>query len=74
MTKPVFSTRVDDQNPVHTRITVFNRGGNAGTLVVNTGDAAELIARIEGKGTSVVNQQAEVVTGTMVGTVIKRLG
>ena len=45
--KPVFSTRIDDQNPVHTRITVFNRGGNSGTLVVNTSDASELIARIE---------------------------
>jgi hypothetical protein len=47
--KPIFSTRIDDQNPAHTRVTVFNRGGNAGTLTVNTSDAAELIARIEGK-------------------------
>jgi hypothetical protein len=70
--KPIFSTRIDDQNPVHTRVTVFNRGGNAGTLTVNTSDAAELIARIEGR-VSTVNQQADIVTGTMVGAVIESL-
>ena len=50
----LFSTRIDDENPVHTQVTVFNRGGNAGTLCVNTGDAAELIRRIEGKTELVV--------------------
>ena len=70
----LFSTRIDDENPVHTRVTVFNRGGNAGTLCVNTEDVEELVARIEGKRSSIVNQQAEIVTGTMVGSVIERLG
>ena len=47
--KPVFSTRVDDENPVHVRLTVFNRGGNAGQLCVNTADAELLITRIGGQ-------------------------
>ena len=46
--KPVISTKTEDQNPVHTRIKVWNRGGLAGTLVVNTDDAAEIIGRLEG--------------------------
>jgi len=72
VSKPIFSTRIDDQNPVHTWISVFNRGGLSGTLVVNTDDVEELVARIEGKVHS-VNQQANVVSGTMVGAVIKNL-
>jgi len=31
------------------RLTVFNRGGNAGQLCVNAADAELLIARIEGR-------------------------
>jgi len=47
--KPVYTTRIDEKNPVHVRLTVFNRGGNAGQLCVNTADAELLIARIEGR-------------------------
>ena len=47
--KPVYTTRIDERNPVHVRLTVFNRGGNAGQLCVNTADADLLIARIEGR-------------------------
>ena len=46
--KPVISTRIVDQNPVHIRIKVWNRGGLAGTLVVNTADAVEIIGRLQG--------------------------
>jgi len=70
----LFSTRINDSNPVHTTIAVFNRDEQAGTLCVNTEDVEELVARIEGKRSSIVNQQAEIVTGTMVGSVIERLG
>jgi len=47
--KPVYSVRIDDENPVHVRLTVFNRGGNSGQLCVNTADAELLIERIEGR-------------------------
>ena len=46
--KPVISTKIENQNPVHTAIKVWNRGGLAGTLVVNTDDAAEIIGRLQG--------------------------
>ena len=75
MSKPIFSTRVDDQNPVHTRISIFNRGGNSGVLVVNTDDADELIRRLEGNS-AIVNQQIDTVEqhASVVGVTIERLG
>lgn len=66
--KEKFTVRIEDQNPVHTRVTVFNYGGNAGTLTINTSDVPEFIRRISG-GVS-VNQQMENVSGTVVGAVI----
>ena len=45
----IFSAHIIDENPVHTRISVFNRGGLAGRLCVNTYDAALLIARLTGQ-------------------------
>ena len=67
----MFTVRIEDQNPVHTRITVFNRGGNAGTLTINTSDVDEFITRLT-SGIS-VSQQVDVVTGAMVGVVIGKL-
>ena len=46
MSKPIITTRIDHQDTVHTHITVFNRGANAGTLIVNTSDADEIIDRL----------------------------
>ena len=54
--KPVFSVRIDDKNPVHVRLTVFNRGGNAGQLCVNTADAELLVERIEASVEWIENQ------------------
>ena len=71
--KPIISTEIDDQNPVHTRIKVWNRGRLAGTLVVNTSDAAEIISRLEGDGHTNINQEVgviergAVVTGVSIG-------
>lgn len=44
--KPILSARIDDQNAVHTVLTVFNRGGNAGKLTVCTDDAEEIMKRL----------------------------
>lgn len=57
--KPVISTKIDDQNPVHTRIKVWNRGKLAGTLIINTDDAAEIIGRLEGASASIRKKVAE---------------
>lgn len=48
MSKSLFSLRVDDQNPRHTRLTVFNRGANAGTLTILTDDLDEFQKRLSG--------------------------
>lgn len=48
MDKPLLTARVEDQNPAHTRIKVWNRGGLAGTLVVGTSDAKRVMARLVG--------------------------
>ena len=48
--KPTFTVHVTDQNPVHTRIKVYNRGGLSGELVVNTADAQELMDRLPDRG------------------------
>ena len=45
----IFSAHIIDENPVHTRISVFNRGGLAGRLCVNTYDVALLITRLTGR-------------------------
>ena len=71
--KPIISTKIEDQNPVHTRIKVWNRGGLAGTLVVNTSDAVEIIRRLEGDGHTSINQEVgiieegAIVTGISIG-------
>jgi len=59
--KPIISTKIEDQNPVHTRIKVWNRGGLAGTLVVNTSDAAEIIRRLEGDGHTSISQEVDTI-------------
>jgi len=41
-----FSTHTRAVNPVHTRVAVYNRGGLAGELCVNTQDAREFQRRI----------------------------
>ena len=48
MSKPLFSIRIDDQNPKHTRLTIFNRGANAGQLTILTGDFDEFQKRLGG--------------------------
>ena len=40
------STRIDRQNPRHTRISVFQNGGLAGTLTVETEYAQQVIDRL----------------------------
>jgi len=45
-TTEMWSVKVYDENPVHTWLKVYNYGGLAGTLCVNTGDAPELVARL----------------------------
>ena len=71
--KPIISTKIEDQNPVHTRIKVWNRGGFAGTLVVNTSDAAEIVGQLEGDGHTSISQEVgtiergAVVTGISIG-------
>ena len=45
-TTEMWSAKVYDENPVHTRLKVYNYGGLAGTLCVNTSDAPELVARL----------------------------
>ena len=45
-TTEMWSAEVYDENPVHTRLKVYNYGGLAGTLRVNTSDAPELVARL----------------------------
>ena len=45
-TTEMWSAEVYDENPVHTRLKVYNYGGLAGTLCVNTSDAPELVARL----------------------------
>ena len=47
MSKPVFFLRIDDLKSKHTRVTVFNRGANAGTLVINTDDLPFLFETFE---------------------------
>jgi len=54
MNKPLFSIRVDDQNERHTTVTVFNRGANSGTLVINTEDFDEFQKRLS--GASIITQ------------------
>ena len=45
----ISSLRRDERsNEVHTYLTVFNRGGNAGTLCVNTSDADVIVKRLLG--------------------------
>ena len=46
--KPIISTKTEEQNPIYTHIKVWSRGSLAGTLVVNTDDAAEIIGRLQG--------------------------
>ena len=46
MNKPTFTIRIDDQNPVHARVTVFNRGGSAGQLCINTSDLGTFAKRL----------------------------
>lgn len=50
MSKPelTFSFRVNDLNSRHTRLTVFNRGANAGTLTILTEDSEEFMTRLMG--------------------------
>ena len=48
--KPLLSARVEDKNETHTVIGVFNRGGKAGVLTVNTEDAAEILAVLDQEG------------------------
>ncbi len=43
------SARVEITNPVHTRITVFQDGGNAGVLTVDTKVAAKVLAILNGE-------------------------
>lgn len=42
----ITSTRVEEGH--HDRVTVWNRGANAGTLTVQAGDGAEVAARLMG--------------------------
>ena len=42
-----FSLHTFSTNPVHTRFSVYNRGGCAGDLCINTSDAAEFQRRID---------------------------
>ena len=73
--KPIISIKIENQNPVHTRIKVYNRGGLAGTLVVNTDDAAEIIRRLEGDGHTSINQAVGVIErgATVTGISISKL-
>lgn len=66
-----FSFRVDDQNVVHTRLTIFNHGANAGVLIISTDDVEEFKSRLAGG--SGIQQNAETVNGTMIGAVIHSL-
>jgi hypothetical protein len=52
MSKAIISSLRRDKrsNEVHTCLTVFNRGGNAGTLCVNTSDADAIAKRLLGAG------------------------
>lgn len=52
MDKPLLTVKVEDRNPAHTRIKVWNRGGLAGTLTINTSDAAVVIGRLLGRAGS----------------------
>lgn len=49
--KPIFSLRLDDLNPRHARVSVFNRGGNAGTLCIDASDLSRLAQRLADNGT-----------------------
>jgi len=60
--KPVISTKTEEQNPAHTRIKVWNRGALAGTLVINTADAAEIVGRLEGASAHIRELVAEQAT------------
>lgn len=42
------TTRIDHANPAHTQITIFQDGGNAGLLTVDSDCAYELIERLSG--------------------------
>lgn len=46
MAKLVVSSIRIDKNPRHWRITVFNRGGNAGTLCVDVEDGPTFVERL----------------------------
>jgi hypothetical protein len=74
MSKPLFSIRIDDQNPKHTRLTVFNRGANAGTLIINTDDLDELQKRLS--GATVISQSVGTIGpgANVTGVKIDRIG
>ena len=59
MAKKMFTARVESENPVHTRVKVYNYGGYSGTLVVNTDDADELIRRLT--GAAQINQRVDTI-------------
>ena len=44
------SVRIDSSNDIHTRITVFQDGGNAGQLCMNTKEAHLFIDALESYG------------------------
>ena len=43
----VLSAKVTEENNVHTRIAVWNRGGYSGELVVNTSDAKAILGALK---------------------------
>lgn len=71
MTRPILSARIDDQNDMHTVISVFNRGANCGKLTVSTKDVDEIMRRLS--GATLINQrvgtieQGAKVTGIKIG-------
>ena len=67
--KPVISTKIEKQNSVHTLVRVWNRGALAGTLVVNTADAAEIIGRLEGAPVNIRKVVVEKSSATAAGAV-----
>ena len=44
------TARVETENPRHTRITVFQNGGNAGVLCIDTEHAQEVLMLLNGLG------------------------
>lgn len=45
----LFTWRIQDQNPRHTYLTIFQSGGQAGTLVVETEKLDEVLALLGGE-------------------------